>query len=135
MPVDYVTSNGWVSRTTSVPKKARFDRNRDIPGPFSLAIALQRTINEREQRIVVVGSGSFLANAYSGNGGNIDLGINMVNWLTHEEHLITTQPRATLDNTVTLSKTQLSAISIGFVVAVPLLLNMTGGVLWWRRRA
>lgn len=127
-------SNGWVSRTT-IPKKPQFDKNRDIPGPFSLAIALQRTVNEREQRIVVVGSGSFLANAYSGNGGNLDLGINMVNWLAHEENLITIQPRATMDSAITLSKNQLSVISIGFVIAVPLLLAVIGGVLWWRRRA
>ncbi len=127
-------SNGWVSRTT-IPKKSHFDKNRDIPGPFSLAIALQRTVNEREQRIVVVGSGSFLANAYSGNGGNIDLGINMVNWLAREEHLINTQPRSTLDSAITLSKNQLSLISIGFVVVVPLLLAVIGGMLWWRRRS
>ncbi len=126
-------SNGWVSRTT-IPKKPRFDKNRDIPGPFSLAIALQRTVNEREQRIVVVGSGSFLANAYSGNGGNIDLGINMVNWLAREEHLINTQPRSTLDSSIILSKNQLSLISILSVVFVPLLLAVIGGVLWWRRR-
>ncbi|HUX91233.1 MAG TPA: GldG family protein [Gallionellaceae bacterium] len=126
--------NGWVSRDP-IPKKPRFDKNRDIPGPFSLAIALERSANAREQRIVVVGSGSFLANAYSGNGGNLDLGVNMVNWLAHEEHLITTQPRATLDNSVTLSKTQLGAISIGFVIALPLLLAIVGGVLWWRRRS
>lgn len=126
-------SNGWVSRTT-IPKKPVFDKNRDIPGPFSVAIALQRTVNEREQRIVVVGSGSFLANAYSGNGGNLDLGINMVNWLAHEENLITTQPRATVDNAITLSKNQLNIISYGFLLALPLLLAVIGGVSWWRRR-
>jgi len=127
-------SNGWVSRNP-IPKKAYFDKNRDMPGPFSLAIALQRTLNEREQRIVVVGSGAFLANAYAGNGGNLDLGINMMNWLAHEEHLITTQPRATVDSSITLSKNELSVISIGFVVVVPLALIVIGGVLWWRRRS
>jgi ABC-type uncharacterized transport system involved in gliding motility auxiliary subunit len=127
-------SNGWVSRA-SIPRKSRFDKNRDIPGPFSLAIALERSIEAHQQRIVVVGSGAFLANAYVGNGGNLDLGINMVNWLTHEEHLITAQPRATLDNTITLSKNQLSVISIGFVIVLPLLLAVTGAALWWRRRS
>jgi len=127
-------SNGWVTRNP-LPNKTQFDKNRDIPGPFSLAIALQRTIKEREQRIVVVGSGSFLANAYAGNGGNVDLGVNMVNWLTHEERLITTQPRATKDSAITLSKNQLGVISIGFVIGIPLLLLITGAVLWWRRRA
>lgn len=126
--------NGWVSRKP-IPKTPHFDKTQDVPGPFSIAIALQRSINAREQRIVIVGSGSFLANAYSGNGGNIDLGINMVNWLANEEHLISTQPRATIDNAITLSKNQLSVISIGFVIVIPLLLVITGGILWWRRRA
>jgi hypothetical protein len=127
-------SNGWVSRTT-IPQKPHFDKNRDIPGPFSLAVAMQRTINDHEQRIVIVGSGSFLANTYAGNAGNLDLGVNMVNWLSHEEHLVTTQPRATVDNAVLLSKNQLSVISIGFVIVLPLLLFILGGILWWRRRA
>lgn len=126
-------SNGWVSRT-SIPKKTRFDKNRDITGPFSVAMALQRTVNEREQRIVVVGSGSFLSNAFVGNGGNLDLGINMINWLAREEHLITTQPRATVDNAITLSKFQLNTISYSVVVALPLLLVAIGAWLWWRRK-
>ena len=128
-----VAGNGWVSRSP-IPKSQHFDKNRDIPGPFSLAIALQRTLNEREQRIVVVGSGSFLANAYSGNGGNLDLGINMVNWLANEEHLITVQPRATIDSAIILSKIQLNVISYSFLIVLPLLLGATGLWLWWRRK-
>ncbi len=85
--------------------------------------------------IVVVGSGSFLANAYSGNGGNVDLGINMVNWLANEEKLIATQPRAVKDSAVNLSKTKLAVISGGFLLVVPVLLMLVGGVLWWRRRS
>jgi ABC-type uncharacterized transport system involved in gliding motility auxiliary subunit len=82
-----------------------------------------------------VGSGSFLANAYSGNGGNLDLGVNMVNWLTHEENLITAQPRATRDSAITLSKRQLTAIIVGFLIVIPLLLVAVGAVQWWRRRS
>lgn len=129
-------AQGWVSSNPVVaPKKPRFDKNRDIPGPVSLALALQRNIKDREQRIVVVGSGSFLANAYSGNGGNLDLGINMVNWLTHEENLITMQPRATRDSAITLSKTQLTVIIVGFLIVLPLIFAAIGGLLWWRRRS
>ena len=128
-----VAPRGWVgSRTSQV--KAQFDKNHDVPGPATIALALQRDVNDRDQRIVVVGSGSFLANAYSGNGGNIDLGINMVNWLANEEKLIATQPRAIKDNAVILSKTKLAIISGGFLLVVPALLMLVGGVLWWRRR-
>jgi len=124
---------GWVSSRT-VQGKPRFDKNNDVPGPVNVALALQRDINDREQRIVIVGSGSFLANAYSGNGGNMDFGVNMVNWLSNEEKLISLQPRAVKDGAVNLSKTQLGLIGGGLLIALPLLLVLVGGVMWWKRR-
>jgi ABC-type uncharacterized transport system involved in gliding motility auxiliary subunit len=112
----------------------RFDKQHDTPGPVTIAVALQRNINDREQRIVVVGSGSFLANSFAGNGGNIDLGVNMVNWLASEERLITIQPRAAKDSSLVLSQRQLGIISIGFLIGVPLLLSLVGIRIWWKRR-
>jgi ABC-type uncharacterized transport system involved in gliding motility auxiliary subunit len=127
---------GWVSR--NVPAEGQtphFDKMHDIPGPVTIALALQRAVNDRDQRIVVIGNGNFLSNTYAGNGGNLDLGVNMVNWLTNEDNLITIQPRSARDIAVDLSKRQLSFISIGFVIVLPLLLLLVGGVLWWRRRS
>ncbi len=125
---------GWVSHRKPQGKQPRFDKNHDVPGPVTIALALQRDVNDREQRIVIVGSGSFLANAYSGNGGNLDLGVNMVNWLANEENLIAMQPRSVKDGAITLSKIQLALISGGLVIVLPVLLVLVGGVLWWRRR-
>jgi ABC-type uncharacterized transport system involved in gliding motility auxiliary subunit len=127
---------GWVSRNAFKPSdKLRIDKNHDIPGPFSLALALQRNVNNKDQRIIIVGGASFLANAYSGNGGNIDLGINMINWLSNEDALITTQPRSNKDGIVTLSTRALTIISISLVIVIPLILLIAGGVQWWRRRS
>ena len=126
-------ARGWVSR--SLPKgKPRFDKQHDTPGPVVIAMALQRTINGREQRIVVVGNGAFLSNSFAGNGGNVDLGMNMVNWLAGEEHLITQQLRPAKDSKLQLSVTQLRFISIGFLLGLPLLLAGWGGFIWWKRR-
>lgn len=122
---------GWVS-DHGIAK--RMDKNRDIPGPANLAVTLQRTVNDREQRIIVVGSGAFLANVYSGNGGNLDFGINMVNWLADEERLITVQPHAAKDGQIALSKNQLSVLSVSFLVLLPLLLVAMGALQWWRRK-
>jgi hypothetical protein len=124
-------AQGWVS-DHGIAK--RMDKNRDIPGPFNLAVTLQRSVNDRVQRIIVVGSGAFLANVYSGNGGNLDLGINMVNWLANEDRLISVQPRAAKDGQITLSRNQLSAISVSFLVVFPLLLVAMGALQWWRRK-
>ena len=123
-------ARGWVSESRT---SKRFNRERDIPGPVELAITLQRAVNDHEQRIIVVGNGAFLANAYSGNGGNLDLGINMVNWLANEEQLITVQPRAAKDGTITLSKHQLTAIATTFLILLPLAF-IAAGVWAWRRR-
>lgn len=124
---------GWVSNRAA-QGKPKFNKDNDVPGPATIALALQRNINDRDQRIVIVGSGSFLANAYSGNGGNLDLGVNMVNWLSNEEKLISIQPRAVKDGAVSLSKTQLGIISGGLLIALPVLLMLVGSVMWWKRR-
>ena len=124
-------ARGWVSER-GITK--RFDQERDIPGPFDLAVALQRNVNDREQRIVVVGNGNFLANTYSGNGGNLDLGVNLVNWLANEERLITVQPHTAKDGKITLSKNQLAVISVTFLILLPLALFVAGFRAWRRRR-
>ncbi len=125
-----VAARGWVSRSG----KPKFDKAHDTPGPVVIATALQRNVQDREQRIVVVGDGAFLSNSFAGNGGNIDLGVNMVNWLAGEENLITLQPRGSKDSNLTLSKTQLGIIGIGFLFVLPLGLMCWGIFLWWKRR-
>ena len=133
-----VAARGWVSRSAANANFAaappRFDKQHDTPGPAVIAVAMQRNVNDREQRIVVVGSGAFLANSFAGNGGNVDLGVNMVNWLVSEERLITLQPRAARDSSLILGRAQLTAIGLGFLAVLPLLLAAVGGAMWWKRR-
>ncbi len=128
-----VATRGWVSRYPN-KKPLKFDGQHDTQGPAVIAVALQRNINDREQRIVVVGNGAFLANSFAGNGGNVDLGVNMVNWLASEDGLITIQPRAAKDINLVLSTAQLTTISFGALLGLPLLLAGMGGYLWWKRR-
>jgi ABC-type uncharacterized transport system involved in gliding motility auxiliary subunit len=125
---------GWVGAPPKNSKQPRFNRNRDVAGPVTIALTLQRALDDRAQRIAVVGSGSFLSNTYLGNGGNLAFGINIVNWLSNQDKLIIIPPHAAKDSTVNLSRTRLTAISIGLVIVLPLLLALTGGWLWWRRR-
>jgi ABC-type uncharacterized transport system involved in gliding motility auxiliary subunit len=128
-----VAPRGWVSR--KIPKgNPVFDKQHDAHGPVVIAMALQRKINNREQRIVVVGDGAFLSNSFAGNGGNVDLGVNMVNWLAGEEHLIVQHLRPAKDSKLELSAMQLNLISIGFLLVLPLLLAGAGGYIWWKRR-
>jgi hypothetical protein len=90
-------------------------------------------LQDREQRIAVIGSGNFLANTYLGSGNNLDFGINLVNWLTGDENLVTIQPRATLDSTLILTESMLIIIAGGFLIVLPLVFLTSGVVIWWRR--
>jgi len=132
-PLVEVAQNGWLE-TGPIDKSVAFDRNKDVPGPIVVAAALERTVGDRKQRVVVVGSGHFLSNQYVGTLGNLDLGVNMVNWLAGDEALITVQPRTRADLTLQLTRGGLALIGFGFLIVLPLALLICGGVIWWRRR-
>jgi len=110
------------------------DRKRDIPGPIIIAAAFERAVGDRQQRVVVVGNGHFLSNAFIGNGGNRELGVNMVNWLAGDDRMIVVQPREAADDRIDIDQTTLYLIAFGFLIALPLAFMVTGFAIWWRRR-
>ncbi|MFN2309783.1 MAG: GldG family protein [Gammaproteobacteria bacterium] len=130
----------------------RFDSGTDeVAGPLDIGFALTRSLTNgpnpdadaeadagsetgREQRVMVIGDGDFLSNAYLGNGGNLDLGLNAVHWLSHDDSFIAIRAKAAPDQTLNLSGTAQTAIGIGFLFGVPLALIGAGLVIWQRRR-
>jgi ABC-type uncharacterized transport system involved in gliding motility auxiliary subunit len=129
-----VAQNGWVE-TGKLDDNVTFDEAYDVAGPISIAAALSRTLQDREQHVAVIGSGHFLANSYLGNGSNLSFGINLINWLVEDENLITIQPHATLDSNLTMSKSALTIIVVGFLIVLPLFFLLGGVTVWlWRKR-
>jgi ABC-type uncharacterized transport system involved in gliding motility auxiliary subunit len=129
-----VAQRGWIE-SGDLKGQIVFDAGLDTPGPVTIAVALERLREEKNQRIVVIGSAHFLANTYLGNGGNLDLGVNIVNWLTGDDRLIAIQPRSAPDVSLTLSRGWLAALVIVFLIVTPLGLIAAGAWIWWRRRA
>ncbi len=128
-----VAPRGWLEMG-KLDATIAFDKARDVPGPVNIAAALERTIKERAQRVVVVGNGNFLANTFVGNGGNLDLGINMINWLAGDDALIAIQPRPSLDSGLELGRGAQYLILFGFLIFLPLAFVSMGVMIWWRRR-
>lgn len=124
---------GWVE-TGDLTADLAFDRTIDVAGPVNIAVALTRLVQDREQRIVVVGSGHFLANTYLGNGSNLDFGMNLINWLAGDEELMVIQPRSTRDNNLVFTELELSLVVIVFMIIIPLLFMAGGLTVWWLRR-
>lgn len=132
-PLVEVAQRGWVE-TGPLDDKPTFDKTRDFPGPVTVAAAFERTVGERQQRVVVVGNGAFVSNAYLGNGGNLQLGMAMVNWLTGEDALVTIDPRPAADARLDLDQMTLYLVAFGFLIVLPAAFAITGTVIWWRRR-
>lgn len=128
-----IAPRGWIEMGKPGDKPV-FDKGRDVAGPVNVATAFERQHEDRTQRVVVVGGGDFLSNAFLGNGGNLDLGVNIVNWLAGDENLITIQPRPATDLSLDFSPVALHVIAYGFLLVLPLAFGATGVVIWWRRR-
>ncbi len=80
------------------------------------------------------GGGDFLSNAFLGNGGNLDLGMNIINWTANEDAQISVPPRTAPDLNLNLSPNAQIAITLGFLLLLPLFLVGNGVFIWWRRR-
>jgi hypothetical protein len=132
-PLIDVAPRGWVE-TGKLDAKATFDKSRDFPGPINIASAFERTVGDREQRVIVVGTGHFLSNSFLGNGGNLALGTGMFNWLAGEDALVTIDPRPAADTRLDIDSMHLYLIAFVVLILLPLVFAITGIVVWWRRR-
>lgn len=105
-------------------------------GPFALAAAgAWNTGKEGAQgRFVVVGSSGWTANYILRFNGNRDLFLNMMNWLSSDEDLISIRPKEPEDRRLTVNRRQMTMVFYSSVIGLPLLVILAGLGVWWRRR-
>ena len=132
-PLIEVAQRGWVE-VGPLDDKPTFDKARDLPGPVNIAAAFERMVGDRQQRVVVVGNAAFLSNTYLGNGGNLQLGMAIVNWLAAEDNLVAIDPRPAPDARIDIGQMTLYSIAFGFLLVLPLAFVLAGVLIWWRRR-
>jgi ABC-type uncharacterized transport system involved in gliding motility auxiliary subunit len=121
--VSEVAANGAID-----PKKGK-------KGPFTLGASatIQGTPSGR---IIVVGTSQWAENRAMGSRtlGNRDLFMNMINWLSADEDLISIRPKSTEDRPLTLTAQKLNLVFWLSVVFFPLAIVGFGMVTWWKRR-
>jgi ABC-type uncharacterized transport system involved in gliding motility auxiliary subunit len=132
-PLIEVAPRGWVEMS-KLDDQPVFDPAHDLAGPINIAAAFERTVNDKQQRIVVIGNGAFISNAFLGNAGNLQLGIATLNWLTAEDNLVAIDPRPAADSRIEIDQMTLYLIAFAFMLVLPLVFVATGVVIWWRRR-
>jgi ABC-type uncharacterized transport system involved in gliding motility auxiliary subunit len=124
--------NVAVAATMDVPKPAEAPaaeakkEGDEIPKPAE---------NEDKQaRVVVAGSSRFARNAAFGRGGNADLFLNMLSWLTSDEDLISIRPKDPANTPMDISQSKMRWLFFGLVLGLPLAIVVAGVRTWWVRR-
>ena len=113
----------------------------EIQGPLTLGLSLQRNfIKEnnksatKEQRIVVIGDGDFLSNAYFSNNGNDELGTRIINWLSDDDDFILIPSKTIMDAQLKTPFLILGVLGIGFLFLIPIVLGSIGILIQIRRK-
>ena len=138
-----VAPNGWLEsdlvKNGGKNQKAVFDEKTDKRGPINIGVALERIYGKKGQRVVIMGNANFLSNTFITNGGNLDFGVNIVNWLAGDDTLITIQPMPLKDINVTIpndDKGRAVAWMVfhSFQYFIPFGFFVAGFWLWWKRK-
>ncbi len=135
-----VTGDRSWAESGEIAGEVRFDEGQDVRGPLTIGSVLERSLpangatEARQQRVMVVGDGDFLSNTYLGNGGNLDLGMAIIHWLSSDDGLVSIPTRTATDLSLELSPRLAAVIGFGALFGLPLLLLATGFTIWLRRR-
>ena len=74
------------------------------------------------------------ANSFINFNGNRDLVLNMMNWLSSDEDLISIRPKEQDDRRITMTQSQFSWVRLTSQFLLPLAVILFGVSVWWRRR-
>ncbi len=131
----FVTSGDhtWLE-TGELSEEVSFNQGEEVQGPINIAMALTREFEHGQQRVAVIRDGDFLSNSYYQNGGNLELGNRIVNWLSADDEMISIPARTAPDSQLQLSNTAAVVIGFGFLLVLPAGLFACGLIIWWRRR-
>jgi len=108
----------------------------DLKGPLTLGAAGTYPTGKEtgNGRFVVVGSSRWVSNGFLAFNGNRDLFMNMLNWLSSDEDLISIRPKDPEDRPLNMNSRQMTMMFYSSVLMIPLLVVLAGVGVWWRRR-
>lgn len=129
----FSTGSNSYSTTNLGPGPISVDPKKDKQGPFAIAAA---GTYDGKGRFVVVGSSDWTTNSFLGIPffGNPDLLLNMANWLSADEELISIRPKTPEDRRLSLNVQNMWVIKYLSVFILPMAVIGAGVVVWWRRR-
>ncbi|HEX7368982.1 MAG TPA: GldG family protein [Rhodanobacteraceae bacterium] len=136
-PILQSSARSWNQTTPINAAQAAFDpASGDLKGPLTFGYALSRlspSPDKNQQRVVVIGDGDFLSNAYLHSAGNLAFGERVFDWLLGDDALAAT-PQPAPDTVLKPTRAELGVLTFGYLIALPIILILIGIAISWRRR-
>ncbi|HEY0973018.1 MAG TPA: GldG family protein [Solimonas sp.] len=149
-PLLQTSEAAWLETGDIESGQVALDPN-DIPGPLTIGATLTRVFTPaaaqdkgegegdaapkpHPQRIALIGDADFLSDAYLGEVGNQQLGLNLVQWLASRDSQLNIDVPKAPDTSLFLPGWATMLIAAGFVLVLPLLLLGIGVTRWIVRR-
>ena len=126
------SDNSWGEVDYSAGKVS-YNADRDLRGPVSIAVLVEKKIGDKKMALAIFGDSDFASNGYFHNEGNANIFLNTVNYLAEEDDLISIRPKDIDDRRVTLTQADVSTLFYLIVIAIPLLVVITGVTFYIRR--
>lgn len=130
------TSDSSVATTQLASLSQKIDPSKLEAKSYDVAAAgSYRTGTPNEEgRFVVVGSSDWIANYALRFAGNRDLFLNMMNWLSNDEDLISIRPKDPEDRRIELTRNQMYLVRVTSQFLIPLGVILAGVFVWLKRR-
>lgn len=128
----FSTSSSSVATNNLTAAEIKISGN-EKKGPFTLAAAGEYNNDKTKSRIVVVGTSGFVSNTFLRFGGNRDMIMNMFNWLSQDEDLISIRPKEPEDRRLTMTARQINTYGL-YLLLIPIFIIGAGIQVWWKRR-
>lgn len=127
------TENSFATTNLSSPEIKQSPS--DKKGPLVLGAAgTYNGTGDIKGRFVVVGSSNWCSNSFLRFNGNRDLFLNIFNWLSADEDLISIRPREPEDRRLNMNARQVSMVFYTTVILIPMFIILAGVSVWWKRR-
>jgi ABC-2 type transport system permease protein len=127
-----------VREKSAFPRLSYSAADGDLPGPLTAAIGLTRTINGKQQRIVVTGDADFLSNAelgrYNPRAVNFDFSTALFSWFSNGAFPIDTSRPPSKDKRITVTSGGMVVFKWLLLGILPGLLLIAGTIILMRRK-
>ena len=145
VPFLQTVARSW-SETGLLKGAVDYNADKDFVGPLTIGLALTRKEEDKkdvtsekqksqQQRIVILGDGDFLSNTYLGNQGNLNIGHNIINWISNDDSFILIPSSSAVDSQINISDLTGAIIGLLFLIVLPLGLLISGTLIWYKRRS